>query len=274
MRRVPQLTADLDANTDERKKAVEQDQHLRLMLKLVKFEQTEEENNADRTWFLPVTVMPDSIRSSIGALNQYLINPPTLDKDPKQLLRNARRRRAKSPEYDSDGEVVAPAPRVRRQRKEELQVYKSAAYILDSDDDEDVDAMFFEREAMLRREMQAMAEASGTTMRRAGTKKRKRKNQGIEPTPLADMDVNAMEGDESDGDEGSAGDDEDDGKGDDSDDELRVRSRSVVPSDDEEPASTTKRARMSLPPSSPAGNDGVAVTQPRRRRIVDSDDDE
>lgn len=241
------------------------------MLKLVKFEQTEEENNADRTWFLPVTVMPDSIKASIGALNQYLVDPPTLDKDPKQLLRNARRRRAKSPEYDSEGEVIAPAPRARRPRKEELQVYKSAAYIFDSDDDEDDDAMFFEREAMLRREMQAMAEASGTTMRRAGTKKRKRKNKGIEPMPLADMDVNAMDDEESD--EGSAGDDEGDGKGDESDDELRVRSRSIVPSDDEEPASSTKRARVSLSPVSAASDSGAAVTQTRRRRIVDSDEE-
>lgn len=258
-----ELTAELDANTDERQKAVTQDQHLRLMLRLVAFEQTEEENVADRTWFLPVTVMPDSIKASIGALNQYLLSPPSLDKDPKTLVRAVRRRRAKSPEYNSDGEVIAPVRKRRQPRTEELQVYKSAAYIDDSDDDEG-DAAFFAREAMLRAEMSAMAEASGSAMRRTGTKKRKRKNNGIEPMPLADMDVNAM-------DEGSDGDDESgkDGAGD-SDDEPRVRSRSVVPSDSDDEV-MAKRPRATLSPASVISD--APVTQGRRRAVIDSDDE-
>jgi replication fork protection complex subunit Tof1/Swi1 len=190
--RIDQLTADLDADTEERRKAVALDQHLRLMLKLVGFEQTAETHNADRTWFIPETVMPDSLKASIGALNQYLLNPPTLDKDPKTLVRPARQRRIRTPEYDSDGEIVVRAPR-KNKRKDELQVFKSAAYIDDSDDEAD-DEAFFSREAQLRAEMNALAQAAGHVMRKTGTK-RKRKNKGIEPMPLADMDVNMLDDD-------------------------------------------------------------------------------
>lgn len=220
------------------------------MLKLVAFEQTEEVNNADRAWFLPATVMPDSLKASIGALNQYLLNPPTLDKDPKTLVRAVRHRRAKSPEYDTDGEIVVPAPR-KRQRKDELQVYKSAAYIDDSDD-EAGDEAFFSREAELRAEMHALAQAAGHVMRSAGTK-RKRKSNGVEPLPLADMDVNML--------------------AEETDDEPRVRSRSVVPSDSED-ESPMKRVRVSVSPMSVTSDTPVTQTQTRRRAVVVSDDDE
>ncbi|GMK55868.1 hypothetical protein CspeluHIS016_0209240 [Cutaneotrichosporon spelunceum] len=240
---------ELDADTDERKKAVTQDQHLRLMLKLVAFEQTEETHNDDRTWFIPQTVMPDSLKASIGALNQYLLNPPTLDEDPKTLVRAVRKRRAKSPEYDSEGDIIMPVPR-KRQRRDELQVYKSAAYIVDSDD-EDGDEVFFTREAELRAEMNSLAQAAGHVMRKTGTK-RKRKNKTLEPLPLADMDVNMLD--------------------DDNDDEPHLRSQSVVPSDSED-ESLVKRVRASLSPVSMASD--APVTQTRRRRaLMDSDEDE
>lgn len=265
-----ELTADLSPNTEERQNAVSQDQHLRLMLKLVSFEQSDEENAAERRWFLPATVMPDSIKASIGALEQYLINPPTLDQDPKTLVRPVRRRRAKSPLLNEDGEVIAPPPRPRkRKEKDELQVYKSAAYIDDSDDDEDADNAFFAREADLRKEMNAFAEASGSAMRRSGTKKRKRtKNKGIEPLPLADMDVNAMEEDEDEDEDESDGDKEES-----EEDQPRRRSRSVVPSDSDDEAVVAKRARATLSPMSVA-SDTVTQTQGRRRRAVFDSDDE
>ncbi|BEI92678.1 uncharacterized protein CcaverHIS019_0503060 [Cutaneotrichosporon cavernicola] len=240
---------DLDANTDERRKAVTQDQHMRLMLKLVSFEQTEETHNEDRTWFIPQTVMPDSLQASMGALNQYLLNPPMLDKDPKTLVRPVRQRRAKSPEYDSEGEMVMPPPR-KRQHKDELQVYKSAAYIMDSDDEVD-DEAFFTREAELRAEMSSLAQAAGHVMRKTGTK-RKRKNKGVEPLSLAEMDVNMLN--------------------DDADDEPRGRSRSVVLSDSDG-ESPVKRVRASVSPMSTTSD--APVTQTRRRlAVVDSEDDE
>jgi replication fork protection complex subunit Tof1/Swi1 len=107
-------------------------------------------------------------------------------------VRPARQRRIRTPEYDSDGEIVVRAPR-KNKRKDELQVFKSAAYIDDSDDEAD-DEAFFSREAQLRAEMNALAQAAGHVMRKTGTK-RKRKNKGIEPMPLADMDVNMLDDD-------------------------------------------------------------------------------
>ncbi|CAK9781717.1 hypothetical protein CC85DRAFT_324759 [Cutaneotrichosporon oleaginosum] len=246
---------DLDADTQERRKAVTTDQHLRLMLKLVGFEQTDETNNADRTWFIPESAMPDSLEASIGALKQYFLNPPTLDKDPKTLVRAVRQRQLKSPEYNSDGEVVAPAPR-KRQRKDELQVYKSAAYIDDSDDEAD-DEAFFSREAELRAEMSALAQAAGHSMRSTGTK-RKRKSNAIEPLPLGDMDMNMLE--------------------DDSDDERRVGSPSGARSDSEDVSpAKVKRLRDNFSPVSAISDTSVAKTQTqtrRRRAVADSDEDE
>ena len=128
----------------------------------------------DQKWFLPATVLPSNITTSLGALRQYLAHPPSIE-DPKGLLRRARaqkpvRRRRDS--LDSDGEEI---PKIRRKKKAaEVQVFKSAAFIDDSDDDDDADAAFFAREKRLREEMQVMAEKNGHAMLDKGTRKRKR----------------------------------------------------------------------------------------------------
>lgn len=59
-----------------------------------------------------------------------------------------------------------------------MQFFKSAAFIDDSDDDEDADRAFFEREKRLREEMRVMAEQNGHVMASTGTKKRKREKKG------------------------------------------------------------------------------------------------
>jgi len=126
--------------------------------------------------------MPSNLSTSLGALRQYLLSPPTLD-DPKSLLRKARppkaaRKRQYSFDF-SDDEFNNP-PKVQRKRKTvETQIYKSAAFIDDSDDDEVADRAFFAREKTLREEMMAFAEQNGGTMLGAGTKrKREKKGKG------------------------------------------------------------------------------------------------
>lgn len=147
------------------------------MLKLLSFERTEDESAMQQKYFVPASVLPSNLSTSIGALKQYLLNPPTLS-DPKSLLRRASRRppRKRRADLDSDDEL----PRMRRIKKAvETQIFKSAAFIDDSDDDEDADLAFFEREKKLREEMQNMAEASGHVMAKNGTKKRKRKDKSL-----------------------------------------------------------------------------------------------
>ena len=126
--------------------------------------------------------MPSNLSTSVGALRQYLLSPPTLD-DPKSLLRKARppkpsRKRQYSFDF-SDDEFNNP-PKVQRKLKTvETQIYKSAAFIDDSDDDEVADRAFFAREKTLREEMMAFAENNGGTMLGAGTKrKREKKGKG------------------------------------------------------------------------------------------------
>ncbi|WOO84917.1 Topoisomerase 1-associated factor 1 [Vanrija pseudolonga] len=177
---------DLEPDSDELKAAVRENAHFRLMLKLLNFEATEAEDIREQKWFLPSKVLPSTISSAVGALNQFLITPVDLDEDPKKLIRRTRRRRAASPGSDSD---IDRLPRKRRaQKAAEVQQFKSAAFIVDSDDDEDADAAFFAREEALRLQMQEKAEEAGNIMRETGTKKRKRGKRGGGPLTLDDME--------------------------------------------------------------------------------------
>jgi len=67
--------------------------------------------------------------------------------------------------------------KIRKKKAVEIQIYKSAAFIVDSDDDEEADAAFFARERELRAEMEALAAKQGSTMLVTGTKKRKKKGK-------------------------------------------------------------------------------------------------
>ncbi|KAI9636791.1 topoisomerase 1-associated factor 1 [Dioszegia hungarica] len=178
---------DLDADTDERKAAVLSNAQFRLMLKLVSFEMTDEENIVDQKWFIPASIPPSNLSASKGALEQYLNAPPSLEIDPKNVIRRVRKRRARAADededdVDSDGNARPRKPKPARKRKQaETQIYKSAAMIEDSDDDEAADAAFFQKEKELRAEMEALASkhgGGGGAMLKTGTKKRKRKEQG------------------------------------------------------------------------------------------------
>jgi len=238
------------------------------MLKLLHFEK-EDEDAEVLVWYLPSSVLPSFIETSIGALNQFLADPPTVE-DPKKLLRRKRKARA----HDSDSEDE-DRPKIRRARKTaNIQTFKSAAFIEDSDDDEAADAAFFAREEQLRAEMQALAEATGNTMRATGSKKRKRKHKDkdtAEAVPAGTQDMLS-----------------DDDVQMDSDDEepVSVNGKAVsttLDSDSDDDMPPTRR-RKSMATADPDDSDALASgdeiapatahARPRTQRIIDSDDDE
>ncbi|WVW79467.1 hypothetical protein I302_101436 [Kwoniella bestiolae CBS 10118] len=196
---------DLDPSTDSLKMAVDKDSHFRLMLRLLAFDMVHPDDlaasgpdtNETTKWFMPSSIIPSSLSTSLGALEQYLESPPDLSEDPKDLLRRrrpprTRRQRSESGtpglsdmELDSDtGELVMRVKKVKERKKKvqkvkEMQTFKSAAFIEDSDDeDPEVTRAFFERERELRDEMNALAKEQGNVMLSNGTRKRKRKGKG------------------------------------------------------------------------------------------------
>lgn len=147
----------------------------RLLLELVHFVPPGEDGN--NQWALPASYTPQTIQEWKNVIQQFLDADPELEEDVSKYIRRARKRRVQV-DIDSDGEEVPRAPRPRKQRKvEEMQSFKSAAFIYDTDDDEEADAAFFAREAELRARME---ELGNTVQREGGTKKRKRKDKGKE----------------------------------------------------------------------------------------------
>ncbi|KAK8843979.1 hypothetical protein IAR55_006771 [Kwoniella newhampshirensis] len=181
---------DLEPESDEHSKAVTINPHLRLMLKLLSFDMIPPRDEdvyvdhvpATSKWFLPASIPPSSISTSLGAMNQFLLTPPEVSDDPKTLLRRARPSRQRRLSFDS--ETGEPRPKEREKKKKktkkdvETQVFKSAAFIEDSDDeDEETTRRFFEREAQLRKEMDEMV---GGIMRSEGGKKKRKRGKGKE----------------------------------------------------------------------------------------------
>lgn len=166
---------------------------MRLMLKLLSLERTDADTGEfeylacrprphagladDQNWFVPSTELPASITASIGALNQFLFSPPSLDEDPKNFLRPVRKRTRRARSASGSGSELDQPKKIRTKKAIETQVYKSAAFIVDSDDDDEADVVFFARERELRAEMEALAEKHGSAMLGTGTKKRKRRNK-------------------------------------------------------------------------------------------------
>ncbi|ODO06093.1 topoisomerase 1-associated factor 1 [Cryptococcus wingfieldii CBS 7118] len=204
---------DLQPEDDEQTAAIQKNQHFRLMLKLLSFDipppptelDFEEDISPEQlaaavkksnyAWHIPEDVVPSNLEASIGALKQYMEDPPSLDEDPKKLLRRkprAPRRRRRSPSvqsYDSEtGEVrestrdSRPKNNARRKKAKkaaETQTFKSAAFIEDSDDeDEEATRRFFENEAKLRAEMDALAANGGHSMLDRGVKRKRGAGKG------------------------------------------------------------------------------------------------
>ncbi len=148
----------IDFDSDDRARAATYDPHFRLMLKLVNFASNDSEapdvseGGADASllaWHVPRGILPENLEASARIIEQFLREPFDLDGENAQdMLRKKRKkpvRRRRSPSLDGDGETVR-----RPQKQTEVQHFKSAAFIDDSDDDEEADREFFAREAQRR----------------------------------------------------------------------------------------------------------------------------
>lgn len=110
---------------------------------------------------MPKTVLPDDIDSTVRIMRDFLRNPIDLDgQSAKDLLRKKGKKpikRAKRPapaNNSDDDDVGVERPKKRRKatkRSAELQHFKSAAYIEDSDDAAEADEAFFARELELQK---------------------------------------------------------------------------------------------------------------------------
>ena len=143
-------------------------------------------------WYIPAGIGLPDLRRALAVIEQFEKAPLDLGgKRAAQLLRKKRRSRRRrqrprrtSADSDSDNssendeDEDQDEPKRKKARAREREVYKSAQFIEDSDEEygQDIDA-FFVREAELRERtaLAAVDSALGTgTMRASGTKKRRR----------------------------------------------------------------------------------------------------
>ena len=138
-------------------------------------------DTGDIEWYVPAAVTPDELQGSLEVIRKYLATPFNLEgKKASSLLRKKttrRRRRKASPSTESDNEPDDKMTARKEKRQKEKQEYKSAAMIMDSDEEYgDMDA-FLEKEKALREKTARLTMEGGNlpTMKKTGTKKRRMK---------------------------------------------------------------------------------------------------
>jgi replication fork protection complex subunit Tof1/Swi1 len=132
-------------------------------------------------WYVPAAIVPKELQSTLAVVRQYLAHPFQLDgKKASSLLgkttKRRRRRRARSSPSPSDADDDDKPKAKKEKRKKEKEVYKSAAMIVDSDEEYgDIEA-FLEKEKALRERTERITAEGGRlpTMKTAGTKRRRR----------------------------------------------------------------------------------------------------
>ncbi|KAG6810302.1 hypothetical protein H0H92_012503 [Tricholoma furcatifolium] len=183
--------------SDEQADAATKNPHLKLLFRLCKFFILDEEAD-EMEWYVPAAITPSDLQSTLTVINQFLVTPFDLEgKNASELLakKRRRRRRARRPspsmghgdsdaDGDDDNDEDEPGRRKRKEKKKkEKELYKSAQFIEDSDEEYgDIEA-FLEKEKALRAKTQAAATAgdgdtgiaSRPNMKSRGTKKRRRK---------------------------------------------------------------------------------------------------
>ena len=144
----------------------------------------QDEDADELDWYIPAGISVPELQTALNVIIQFQEHPLDLKgQKPSQLLQKKRRRRIRAPAAsdgsgsDSDADLRVAR---RKKRKKEEKAYKSAEFVIDSDDDAD-DAEFFAREAALRERTARIAAESGHamasgTMRKTGTKKRKNRS--------------------------------------------------------------------------------------------------
>ncbi|KAI0772965.1 timeless-domain-containing protein [Trametes elegans] len=169
---------------DEEAEAANKNPNLKLLFRLCNFKILDEDAE-EVEWYIPSAIYPAEMQQTLSVINQFLEKPLDLEgKSASDLLQKKRRRRTRrrrEPTPDSDAEDSdAPRRKKKKERKKkEVQQYKSAQFIEDSDAEYgDMDA-FLEREKALREKTARLAAETGqaATMRMHGTKKRRRKGK-------------------------------------------------------------------------------------------------
>lgn len=139
-------------------------------------------------WYVPSGIAVAELQRTLNVINQFLETPFELDgKKAIELLSKKRRRRRRSPSPDSDSDndavLSGDQPRMKKRsekKKKEKEIYKSAQFIQDSDEEYgDMDA-FLEKEKIQREKANTAVTTAGAsrlpTMKATGTKKRRTKN--------------------------------------------------------------------------------------------------
>jgi replication fork protection complex subunit Tof1/Swi1 len=126
---------------------------------------------------VPAAILPGELQRCLSIICQYVENPIDLEgKNAADMFtrKTRRRRRARSPYAELEGDEPERNARKEKKRKEELK-YKSAALIQDSDEEYGDWEKFFEKEAALRlKAAAASVEGLIGTMKATGTKKRRK----------------------------------------------------------------------------------------------------
>lgn len=115
-------------------------------------------DSEELVWSIPTKLLPATLDGDYKIIADFLLDPVDPNgKTAADLLRKkrkapVRKRRERPTRINSDGEEVededaAPIRKRQKKKKEELEAYKSAQFIEDSDDDAEADRAFFAREA-------------------------------------------------------------------------------------------------------------------------------
>ncbi|KAF7439837.1 Topoisomerase 1-associated factor 1 [Pleurotus ostreatus] len=262
--------------SDEQATAATKNANLKLLFRLAKFYMVDEAAD-EIQWYIPAAITPDELQRTLKVIDQFLETPFDLNggRASQLLSKKRRRRRARhTDDVDEEGNTKR-----KERKKKEKENFKSAEFIVDSDEEYgDIDA-FLDKEKEKREAAERNAAQAGKqlgTMRATGTKKRRRK--GVEKGKSKKRKGNP-EGDDSDDDNGGAR----------SDDDIEVVGSSRSSPEREEPVKPRPRPRpkKSVGPRNTVDGDGRAspvspVSSPkpsaagtrRKTKIVISDDEE
>ncbi|KAI0357683.1 timeless-domain-containing protein [Trametes cingulata] len=170
--------------SDEEAEAANKNPHLKLLFRLCNFKILDDAEADELEWYIPSVILPAELQRTLNVINGFLETPLDLQgKSPSELIkkkprRRVRRRREASPD-ESGAESDAPRRKKKERKKKEVQQYKSAQFIEDSDAEYGDMEAFLEKEKALREKTARLAAATGqvATMKAHGTKKRRRKGK-------------------------------------------------------------------------------------------------
>ena len=260
--------------TDEQANAATKNPQLKLLFRLSKFRILDEGMESifcprfcgsdagvdadELEWYVPRDVFLDELERIIGMIKRFLETPFEFgDKSASAFLtkkRRRRRRRSLTPD-GSGGDSADDAPR-RTKRKEkrqkEQQIYKSAQFIEDSDEEYGDMEAFMARERALRERMMQASESGGNrppTMKATGTKKRRKPREEKGPSKRRKSTIGSTTVNEEEARDSSASEDEGLGRG--NSEEARGEPAGERPRPRPRPRPVKGRSASSPPASSP-----------------------